>query len=306
MVSYILRRLGAGLATVLLMTVIIFVIVRLVGDPAHLMLPPEATEADRDLFRQQLGTADPLFAQYLRFLGGLLQGDLGTSFRYGVPALGIVLERLGPSLYLTGVAMAFAVGLGVPLGILSAVRPGGIADQAGRLFAVLGQSAPPFFFALLFIRFFAVELHWLPTGGYGGFSHVLLPALALGWYSAAGLMRLTQANMAEVMGAEYIKMARIKGLPERVVILKHALSNASLPVITFAASQFGILLGGAVSIEAVFSWPGFGKLIVDAISQLDYTVVQAAVVVSAALFILINLVVDLLYAFIDPRIRYGR
>jgi len=306
MLSYILRRLGAGLATVLLMTVIIFVIVRLVGDPAHLMLPPEATEADRELFRQQLGTADPLFAQYLRFLGGLIQGDLGTSFRYGVPALGIVLERLGPSLYLTGTAMAFAVGLGVPLGILSAVRPGGIAEQAGRLFAVLGQSAPPFFFALLFIRFFAVELRWLPTGGYGGFSHVLLPALALGWYSAAGLMRLTQANMAEVLDAEYIKMARIKGLPEHVVILKHALGNACLPVITFAASQFGILLGGAVSIEAVFSWPGFGKLIVDAIAQLDYTVVQAAVVVSAALFILINLVVDLLYAFIDPRIRYGR
>jgi peptide/nickel transport system permease protein len=306
MLSYIARRLGGGLITVLLMSVIIFVIVRLVGDPAHLMLPPEATEADRELFRQQLGTADPLPVQYFRFLVGLAQGDLGASFRYGAPALHIVLDRLGPSLYLTGVAMALAIGLGVPLGVLAAVRPGGFADQFGRIFAVLGQSAPPFFFGLLFIRYFSVELHWLPTGGFGGPSYVLLPAAALGWYSAAGLLRLTQANMIEALNAEYVKMARIKGLPERVVILKHALSNASLPVITFTASQFGILLGGAVSIEAVFSWPGFGKLIVDAISQLDYAVVQAAVVVSAGLFILLNLAVDILYAFIDPRIRYGR
>lgn len=306
MLSYVIRRLGAGLATVFLMSVIIFVIVRLVGDPAHLMLPPEATEADRAFFREQIGIADPLIIQYGRFLAGLVQGDLGNSFRYEAPALGIVLDRLGPSLYLTSSAMLFALGIGIPLGVISAVRPGGLIDRFGQIFAALGQSAPPFFFALLFIRFFSVELGWLPTGGYGGFTHVLLPALALGWYSAAGLMRLTQANMQDVLNAEYIKMARIKGLPEREVILKHALTNASLPVITFAASQFGILLGGAVSIEAVFSWPGFGKLIVDAISQLDYTVVQAAVVVSAGLFILINLVVDLLYAIIDPRIRYGR
>lgn len=304
--SYVLRRLGAGLVTLLLMTVIIFVLVRQVGDPAHLMLPPEATEADRELFRQQLGLSDPLPVQYLHFLLGLVQGDLGRSFRYAAPALDIVVDRLGPSLILTGAAMLFAAAVGLSLGIVSAVWRGGIVDYAARLFAVLGQAAPPFFFALLFIRFFSVELRWLPTSGYGQPAHLVLPMLALGWYSAAGLMRLTQANLVEALELEYVKMARIKGVPEHAVLLKHALKNAALPILTFAASQFGVLLGGAVSIETVFAWPGFGSLIVEAISQLDYTVVQAAVVVSVVLFIAINLAVDLLYAVLDPRIRYGR
>lgn len=303
--SYVLRRLGAGLVTLLIMTVIIFALVRLVGDPAHLMLPPEATEADRELFRRQLGLDGPLLLQYRDYLLALGRGDLGQSFRFSAPALDVVLHRLGPSLILTGAAMAFAAVSGVTLGILSAVRPGGPADQAARLFSALGQAAPPFFFSLLFIRLFAVELRLVPTSGYGTLSHLVLPTLALGWYSAAGLMRLTRANLMDVLASEYVKMARAKGIPEHVVLLKHALRNVALPLVTFAASQFGILLGGAVSVEAVFAWPGFGSLIVEAISQLDYPVVQAAVVVSVVLFIAINLAVDLLYAVLDPRIRYG-
>lgn len=305
MVSYVLRRLGAGLVTLLLMTLIIFTLVRLVGDPAHLMLPPEATDADRELFRQQLGLSGPLPLQYLDYLVALARGDLGQSFRFSAPALEVVVHRLGPSLLLTGAAMAFAVVTGVSLGILGAVRPGGLADSLARLFSALGQAAPPFFFSLLFIRLFAVEWRLVPTSGYGTLPHLILPTLALGWYSAAGLLRLTRANLTEVLSSEYVKMARAKGLPERVVLVKHALRNVALPLVTFAASQFGILLGGAVSVEAVFAWPGFGSLIVEAISQLDYPVVQAAVVVSVALFMAINLAVDLLYAVLDPRIRYG-
>jgi len=306
MASYVVRRLGSGLVTLLLMSVIIFGLVRLVGDPAALMLPPEATAADRAVFRTQLGLSDPVPLQYAHFLWGLIQGDLGRSFRFSAPALTVVLGRLGPSLILTGFAMAFAVSVGVSLGIVAAVWRGSFWDHAARLFAALGQAGPPFFFSLLFIRYFAVDLRWVPTGGYGGPAQLVLPVLALGWYSAAGLMRLTQANLTEALASEYVKMARIKGVPEYAVVVKHALKNTALPIITFAASQFGILLGGAVSVEAVFAIPGFGSLIVEAISELDYTVVQAAVVVAVVLFIAINLAVDLVYAALDPRIRYGR
>lgn len=304
MTLFLLRRIGSALVTLLLMSVLIFVMVRLVGDPAHLMMPPEATEADRVLFRQQLGLNDPVPVQYAHFLGAIVRGDFGNSFHFGVPALSIVADRLGPSLLLTLSALAFALLTGVPLGILAALKKGGAADQFSKLFAALGQAAPPFFFALLFIRLFSVGLGWLPTGGYGSWQHLVLPVVALGWYSAAGLCRLTQANLQAVLQSEYIKMARIKGVPEHVIVLRHALKNAALPVITFAASQFGILIGGAVSIEAVFSWPGFGSLMVESINQLDFTVVQAAVIVSTLLFIVINFVVDLLYALIDPRISH--
>ena len=301
---FLLRRIGSALVTLLLMSVLIFVMVRMVGDPAHLMMPPEATEADRALFREQLGLNDPVPVQYARFLSTIVRGDFGNSFHFGVPALSIVEDRLGPSLLLTLSALAFAIFAGVPLGIAAAVKKDGFADQFSKIFAALGQAAPPFFFALLFIRLFSVGLGWLPTGGYGSWQHLVLPVIALGWYSAAGLCRLTQANLTAVLQSEYVKMARIKGVPEHVVVLKHALKNAALPVITFAASQFGILIGGAVSIEAVFSWPGFGSLMVESINQLDFTVVQAAVIVSTLLFIVINFTVDLLYALIDPRISH--
>ncbi|MFJ9451162.1 ABC transporter permease [Herbaspirillum sp. NPDC101397] len=304
MPAFLLRRIGSALVTLLLMSVLIFVMVRMVGDPAHLMMPPEATEADRALFREQLGLNDPVPVQYARFLSTIVRGDFGNSFHFGVPALSIVEDRLGPSLLLTLSALAFAIFTGVPLGIAAAVKKDGFADQFSKIFAALGQAAPPFFFALLFIRLFSVGFGWLPTGGYGSWQHLVLPVIALGWYSAAGLCRLTQANLTAVLQSEYVKMARIKGVPEHVVVLKHALKNAALPVITFAASQFGILIGGAVSIEAVFSWPGFGSLMVESINQLDFTVVQAAVIVSTLLFIVINFTVDLLYALIDPRISH--
>ena len=305
MIPYILRRLGASVITVLLVTLIIFVIVRQVGDPTHLMLPPEATEADRQLLREQMGLDKPVVVQYGMYLLDLVQGNLGTSYRFSRPALGVVMGALGPTLLLTLTALGLAVAIGVPLGVVAAVHRDGLADQFATIFAVLGQAAPPFLFSLLFIKLFSIELGWLPTGGYGKASNLILPALALGWYSSAGIMRLTRSSMSEVLDSEYIKFARIKGVPERVIIYRHALRNALLPVITFIALMFGVLVGGAVSVEFVFAWPGVGRLILESISNLDYTVVQAAVTVGAVIFTSVNLGVDILYAAIDPRIRYA-
>lgn len=305
MLSYVIQRIGQSLITVLIVTMIIFVAVRVVGDPAHLMLPPEATEADRQVFREQLGLADPIVVQYGRFLANLARGDMGQSYRFSRPAMELVWDRAGATFLLTSFALGFGVLVGIPLGVASAVNQDTWIDQSAKFFAVLGQAAPPFLFALMFVRFFSVELGWLPTSGYGSPVHLILPTIALGWYSAAGLMRLTRSNMLDVLHSEYIKMARIKGVPEAGVVYKHALRNASLPVITFAALQFGILMGGAVSVEAVFAWPGMGSLILDSISNLDFTIVQAAVTFLALIFTAINLIVDIIYAFVDPRIRYA-
>lgn len=305
MIQYILRRLGQSAITVLLVTLIIFVIVRQVGDPTHLMLPPEATEADRQMLRNQMGLDRPLVVQYGSYLLDLVKGDLGMSYRFSRPALGVVIDALGPTLLLAATALGLAVAVGVPLGVAAAVRRDGAVDQFAKVFAVLGQAAPPFLFSLLFIRLFSIQLGWLPTGGYGRVVHLILPAVALGWYSSAGIMRLTRSSMTEVLDSEYIKLARIKGVPERVIVYRHALRNALLPVITFISLQFGILMGGAVSVEFVFAWPGVGRLILESISNLDYTVVQAAVTIGALIFTSVNLAVDIVYATIDPRIRYA-
>jgi len=288
-----------------LVTLVIFVIVRIIGDPAHLMLPPEATESDRNLLRIEMGLDRPLIVQYATYLMGLLSGDFGTSYRYERPALELILEALGPTLLLTSSAISVAILIGIPLGVAAAMHRDGWIDKFAKVFAILGQSAPPFFFGLIFIRFFSVQFGWLPSGGYGSIAHLILPTLALGWYSAAGIMRLTNSCMIEVLGLEYIKMARIKGLKKFKVTWKHALKNAILPVITFTALQFGILMGGAVSTEFVFAWPGLGRLLVSSISNLDYVIVQAAVTLAAFVFTTINLGVDILYAYIDPRIKYG-
>ncbi len=305
MIRYILRRFGQSGITVLLVTLIIFIVIRQIGDPTHLMLPPEATEADRQLLREQMGLDRSLIVQYGTYLRDLLMGDLGISYRFSQPALSVVIEAFGPTLLLTTAALVFAVAIGLPLGVLSAVHREGPIDQIAKIFAVLGQAAPPFLFSLLFIRLFSIQLGWLPTGGYGSIDNLLLPMVALGWYSSAGIMRLTRSSMTEVLESEYIKLARIKGVPQRVIVYRHALKNALLPVITFIALQFGILMGGAVSVEFVFAWPGVGRLMIDSISNLDYTVVQAAVTVGALVFTTINLAADILYAAIDPRIRYA-
>lgn len=305
MIGYVGRRIGQSIVTVLLVTVVIFLIVRLVGDPTHLMLPPEATEADRQVLRHEMGLDRPVLVQYGSYLVDLMQGRLGMSYRFAQPAATVVFGALGPTLYLTLSSLAIGILVGVPLGVAGAMRRDGVADHAARLFAVVGQAGPPFLVSLLFIRLFSIQLGWLPTGGYGGPRYLLLPAVALGWYSAAGIMRLTRSSMTDVLDSEYIKLARIKGLPRRTIVYRHALRNALLPVVTFTALQFGILMGGAVSVEFIFAWPGIGRLILESISNLDYTVVQAAVTVGALIFTSLNLAVDILYAALDPRIRYA-
>ncbi|MFT4266981.1 MAG: ABC transporter permease [Xenophilus sp.] len=305
MLNYVLRRLVQSLFTVFLVIAVIFTVVRAIGDPTHLMLPPEATEADRQLLREQMGLDRPLPMQFLSFMGALAHGDFGNSYRFSQPALQVVFGAVGPTLQLTLAALALALAIGLPLGVASAVWPGGVVDQLGKIFAVFGQAAPPFFFSLIFVKVFSLHFGWFPTGGYGGLSHLALPMLALGWYAAAGIARLTRSSMTGVLHSEYIKFARIKGVPEHVIVLRHALRNALLPVVTFVSLQFGVLMGGAVSVEVVYAWPGVGQLILDSINNLDYTVVQAAVTLAAVIFALVNLAVDLLYAAIDPRIHYA-
>ncbi|WP_420994965.1 ABC transporter permease [Cupriavidus sp. 30B13] len=305
MLNYILRRIGQSALTVFLVIAVIFTVVRAIGDPTHLMLPPEATEADRQVLREQMGLDRPLPVQFASFVADLAHGDFGTSYRFSRPALGVVAQALLPTLMLAVAALCVAVLIGLPLGVASALWPHGAADQFARIFTVLGQAAPPFFFSLVFVKVFSLQFGWFPTGGYGTVSHLILPMFALGWYAAAGVARLTQSSMATVLHSEYVKFARIKGVPEHVIVLRHALRNAILPVITFVSLQFGVLLGGAVSVEVVFAWPGVGQLLLDSINNLDYTVVQAAVTVAALVFAVVNLAVDLVYAVVDPRIRYA-
>lgn len=302
---YIARRVGQSIVTILLVTVIIFIAVRIVGDPTDIMLPPEATKADRAVLREQLGISEPVLVQYARFLRALAKGDLGSSYRYNQPAVEVLRASVGPTLILTFTSLGIALLVGIPLGIGGAVWRGGWIDRAGVVVSVIGQAAPPFLFGLLFARFFGVGFGWFPTSGYGTFGHLIMPAIALGWYSLAGIVRLTRSGMVEALGSEYVRMARIKGLSEVSVVCRHAFRNALLPLLTFTGVQLGILLGGAVSIEAVFAWPGIGKLMLDSINNLDFTVVQAAVLLAACTFTAINLAVDILYACIDPRIRYA-
>ena len=244
--------------------------------------------------------------QYLGFMRDVLRGDFGRSFYYRTPVLELYLSRLPNSLILALTAMAFSLILGIPTGILAAVRVGGWWDGAGKVFALLGLSMPSFWTGLLMILFFSVYLGWLPSSGAGSILHVLMPAFALGWYFAAAHMRLTRSSMLEVLGSEYVKLARLKGLPEALVIGKHAFKNALIPVLTLAGINLVLMINVAVVVETVFAWPGVGRLLYEGIAFRDFPVVQASVVLGGSMIVVVNVVVDILYAVIDPRIRYER
>lgn len=304
MLTYIVRRLGQTVITALFVSVIVFSLARLTGDPTILIVPTEATEADIAFFRQQLGLDRPLYEQYWEFLSNILQGDMGVSFRYREPALDLVLSRLPATLELAFVSMLLATLIALPIGMLAAVKRGSLVDTGTRWFATIGQSTPTFWLGLMLILVFSVDLGLFPTSGRGTWWHLVLPAVTLGWYSAAAIARLTRSSMLEVLESDFVKFERLSGLPERVIVLRHALRNAAIPIITYMALQFGVLLSGAVVTERVFAWPGIGQTVVAAISMRDYPVIQAAVMVTAILFLLLNLLVDLLYSWLDPRIRY--
>jgi len=306
MKRFVLRRLGYAALTLVLLSLTIFLLVRVTGDPTVLLVEPGASRADIDALRHDLGLDRSYLVQYVGFVKDIVKGDFGRSFYYRTPVLELYLSRLPNSLLLAAAAMAFSLLIGIPSGIIAAVRVNSWWDSAGKIFALLGLSMPSFWVGLLLILFFSVYLGWLPSSGSGTPWHVLMPAFALGWYFAAAHMRLTRSSMLEVLGSEYVKLARLKGLPEALVISKHAFKNALIPVMTLAGINLVLMVNVAIVVETVFAWPGIGRLIYEGISFRDFPVVQATVLMNGAMVIVVSLVVDILYAVVDPRIRYER
>jgi peptide/nickel transport system permease protein len=301
--QFILRRLGYAVLSLILLSLTIFFFVRVTGDPAALLVEPGASPDDIAAIHHQFGLDRPLWVQYGIFVWSLLHGDLGKSFYYRTPVMELYLTRLPYSLLLAFVAMTFSLLIGIPSGILAAVRVGRFWDSAGKMFALLGLSLPSFWVGLVLILFFSVYLQWLPSSGSGTPWHLIMPAFALGWYFAAAHMRLTRSSMLEVLGSEYVKLARIKGLPEALVIAKHAFKNALIPVLTLAGINLVIMVNVAVVVETVFAWPGIGRLLYEGISFRDFPVVQGVVLMGGAMIVMVNFMVDILYGMIDPRIR---
>ena len=304
MLGYLAWRSLHSLLLLWLVTVVVFGLLHLTpGDPASIMLGEQATpEQIRDL-RHALGLDEPLVTQYAWFLGHAVRGDFGASIRAQRPALEVVLERLPATLLLTAGAFTFALCVGLPIGVISAVKRLSLWDHGSMALALMGQSMPVFWLGLMLIVVFSVHLRWLPVSGAGGPEHLVLPAVTLGTFLIGLIIRLTRSSMLDVLGQDYVRTARAKGLAERAVIVRHALRNALIPVVTLLGLQLGMLLGGAVITETVFAWPGVGMVTVTAIYQHDYPVVQCAVFISAVLVVSINWAVDVLYHVLDPRIR---
>lgn len=298
------RLLQSALVVFVVVTVVFFVS-HVAGDPLSYLAPPNATDEEIEALKASEGLNEPIVQQYVDFLWGAARLDLGKSYRSGQPAVTEVRARLPKTLQLGAAALLFALGVGVPLGILSALRRGGPLDLAARLLALLGQAIPNFWLGLMLILFFGVRLGWFPTGGTGGLRHLVLPAITLGALSAAAIMRLTRSGMLEVMGADFVRTARAKGLSERTVIVRHALRHALVPVVTLLGLLVGRLIAGAIVVETVFAWPGLGRLMVNSIQSFDYPVVQVGVLFIATAIVLANMLVDLSYQLIDPRIRQG-
>lgn len=306
MSRYAVRRLWHAALTLFGVSVLVFVVLRVIpGDPAKMLLPEGAPQSAVDELNRHLGLHRPLAVQYLLFLQSVFQGDFGQSFQYRAPAARVVLERVPATVDLTVAAMLLITSIGVPIGLVAAVRRRTPYDYGGMIFAVLGQSLPNFWLGIMLVLLFGVTIRWLPTSGFESWRHLILPSITLAAYPTAFVARLTRSGMLEVLGQDYIRTARSKGLPEAKTVLRHALKNAIIPVLTVIGLQIGILLSGAVITESVFAWPGIGKLIVDAIFSRDFPVVQTVLILSAAIFVLVNLVVDLMYTLVDPRIRFG-
>jgi len=300
---YVASRLAQAVMVVLLSLTAVFGMVRLGGDPVLLFLPMDIQAKDVNEFRQRLGFNDPLPVQYGRFVAKAVRGDFGESLRYRQDALKLVLERLPATLTLAASALVLAFCVAIPIGVISATRRGSLLDYLGMGGAVLGQAIPGFWLGLLLIYVFSVRLAWLPTGGTGGLAHYAMPSVVLAAFYAARMARLTRSSVLETLGEDYVTTARAKGLAERVVIAKHALKNSAIPIVTLAGLETGQLLGGAVITETIFAWPGVGRLTVQALVNRDFPVVLAAVFVISLTYTLINLLVDVLYGWLDPRTR---
>jgi peptide/nickel transport system permease protein len=303
MLPLVLRRLWQGAISILGASIIIFAISRLSGDPVVMLVPPDAPPSLIAEIRTQYGLDQPLVWQYLLFLGHALSGDFGNSYRWQMPALQLILDRLPATIQLAACGLLFSVALAVPIGVLSAVHRGGWIDRIGRVFAMLGQAMPAFWVGLLLILVFAVQLNWLPAFGHGTPAHVVLPAIALGWYPVAAQTRIVRSAMLDVLDSDHIRLSRALGTPERLIVWKYALRNAAVPLLTMLGVYFAAMLGGAFVVETIFAWPGVGRTVVEAVFSRDFPVVQAGVLFTSILFVLSNLLVDLSYGLVDPRIR---
>jgi peptide/nickel transport system permease protein len=302
--KYLIQRLLQLFIVLLGITTIVFVIQHLTGDPTYLLLPPDVTKEDIAVFRHQMGFDQPLYVQFSQFLGGVVRLDFGNSLRHAQPALTLVLERLPATIELAFAALGIALCVAIPVGILSAFRPNSFLDNVGMITALLGQSMPIYWSGLMLILLMTVKLNLLPAFGKSGLSSLIMPAVSLGFFSMARITRVTRSSMIQVLGKDYIRTAQAKGLSDSKVMVRHAFKNAALPVITLVGLELGALLGGAVITETIFAWPGVGRLAIQAIYNRDFPVTRAAVFVLATIFVLINLIVDLLYTYLDPRVRY--
>nr|WP_281367724.1 ABC transporter permease [Pseudomonas gingeri] len=304
--NYTLRRLLLLLPMLLGVSIVIFLAMHFIpGDPAQLAAGPDATEADIAQIRKNYGLDQPLATQYIIYVKKIASGDFGESFQTFTPVLESIARTLPATIELTAAGMLLAVLIGVPLGIVAALKPRGLLDSSLTTVAVLGISIPGFFLGLILMLIFSANLGWLPPTGRGGLQHLILPAVTLGLPYVATFSRLARSTMMDVLKEDYIRTAYAKGVPGYKVILKHALSNASIPLVTVFGMDFGRLLGGAVIVETVFAWPGMGRLLIDAIMARDIYVVQGTVIVFAAAVVIINLIVDLVYGILDPRITYN-
>jgi peptide/nickel transport system permease protein len=300
---FVVQRLLQGIVLLFLVAAIVFFLGRLTGNPVDLMLPEGSTPEDRITMIRTLGLDGPLWRQFLIFIGNALHGDLGTSIRMREPAADVFFSRLPNTLAIIPWAILFAVSVGIPLGVLAALNRGNLIDRTAGAVAVLGIATPSFWLGVVLIFVFSVQLGWLPSGRMGGPEHYILPVITLGSFLVAGFMRLVRSSMLDVMGSEFVKLARIKGLSEGVVIWKHCLRNALIPVLTLWGVFVGNLITGAIVVETVFAWPGVGRLTYEAVIYRDFPLLQAIIILKAMLILTINLGVDILYAYVDPRIR---
>jgi len=306
MQRFIIHRVSQGLLAIVVISMVVFALARVTGDPTQVLLPDEASEEQILQTQIEWGLDKPLHIQYLVYVKRMARGDLGTSFKWAnTPALELILERFPATLQLSGFALLISGLLAFPIGVMVAVKKDTGIDYAGKIFAILGQSAPSFAIGLILMWVFAVQLGWFPTSGRGGLSHMILPGVALGYFNVAALMRLTRSSMLDVLDTEYVKLARIKGVSERRVIWKHSFRNALIVPLTYFSLIGAVLITGSVVTETVFAWPGLGALVIEAILARDFAVVQAVVLLFAFAFVSINIMVDILYAYVDPRIRYA-
>lgn len=305
MTTFLIRRAFNTVLVLLGVATVTFFLLRLTGDPVAALLPLDATPEAVARMRAQLGMDKPLYMQYLNYLGSIVQGDFGISLRYREPAIELFSQRLPASIELLTASVLLSLSIGVPAGIIAAMNRGKTIDSIVMGFALLGQAVPAFYLGLMLMLFFSVQLGWLPTGGRGTFSQLIMPTVVLGAYLMALTARMTRSSLLETFGRDYIRTARAKGLASRIVVYKHALKPALIPIITVVGLQVGTLFSGAVVTETVFTWPGIGRLAMEAISSRDFPVVQATVVISSTMFVLVNVITDVLYGVIDPRVRYG-